>query len=258
MELGRCLEGSVAVVTGAGRGIGRATAEYAAASGASVLATDIDEAAAAATAQRIIAAGGKAKPLAADVRSLDAMREAADAAAAAFGKLDLLFACAGIYPAMPIADVTDSHFDTVIGLNLKGVLNGIKAVLPHLERAGGGRIVVVSSITGNRAGYPGLGVYAASKGAVNGLIRTAALEFAEKGITVNGVEPGTIRTEGVAVMGEEAMGRIARHIPLKRLGAPEEIAAACVYLASGAARYITGQTIIVDGGQTLPELPLDL
>ena len=258
VELGQCLQGSVALVTGAGRGIGRATARYAAASGARVLATDIDAASARATARAIAAEGRAAQALAADVCSLDAMRQAAGHAAEAFGKLDVLFACAGIYPSMPIADVTDAHFDAVIGLNLRGVLNGVKAVLPHMERNGGGRIVVVSSITGNRAGYPGLGVYAASKGAVNGLIRTAALEFAAKGITVNGVEPGTIRTEGVAVMGETAMAGIARHIPLQRLGAPEEIASACVFLASGAARYITGQTIVVDGGQTLPELPLEL
>ncbi|MFO1088053.1 MAG: SDR family oxidoreductase [Hyphomicrobiales bacterium] len=258
MELGRCLEGSVALVVGAGRGIGRATALYAAQSGAAIVATDIDQAGASATVEAIVGQGGRAVSVVADIRKPESMKSAADEAANRFGKLDVILVCAGIYPAMALADVTAEHFETVIGVNLKGVINCIQAGLPYLEKTGAGRIVIVSSITGNRAGYPGLGVYAASKGGVNGLIRTAALELAPKNITVNGVEPGTVRTEGVEVMGEEALRKIAQHIPLKRLATPAEIASACVFLASDAARYITGQTIIVDGGQTLPELPLTL
>lgn len=122
------------------------------------------------------------------------------------------------------------------------------------EAPGGGRILVTSSVTGPRVAYPGLAHYAASKAGVNGFIRAAALELACEGITVNGVEPGMIRTPAMANLGGEALNQaIAAAVPLGRLGEPEDIAAAMVFLASPAAGYITGQTLVVDGGALLPE-----
>ena len=258
MDLGQCLKGRVALVTGCGRGIGQAIAQFASRSGAAVGCVDIDESAAGETARAVTASGGAGLALGADVRNLGDLIAAADAVAARFGSVDTIFASAGIYPAAPLEAITDEHWDMVLSLNLKGVFHTIKASLPHLTKHGSGSIVIVSSITGNRVGYPGLSVYSASKAGINGLIKSTALELAPRNIRVNGVEPGTVRTPGVEAMGEATLARIAAVIPMGRLASPTEVAAASVFLASDAASYITGQTIIVDGGQTLPELPLSL
>jgi 3-oxoacyl-[acyl-carrier protein] reductase len=258
MDLGQCLKGKVALITGSGRGIGKAVAEFAARSGAAVGCVDIDETAVRQLAQSVTEAGGSALALTADVRKLTDLIGAFDRLAARFGGVDTVLACAGIYPMATLDNVDDDHWDAVLNLNLKGVFYTVKAALPHLQNRGGGEIVVVSSITGNRVGYPGLTVYAASKAGINGFIKSAALELAPMKIRVNGVEPGTVRTPGVEAMGEAMLAKIASVIPLHRLASPAEIAGAAVFLASDAASYITGQTIIVDGGQTLPELPLSL
>jgi len=258
MDLGQCLKGKVALITGSGRGIGKAVAEFAARSGAAVGCVDIDESAVRQVAKSVTEAGGSALALKADVRQPTDLIAAFDSLAARFGGVDTVLACAGIYPMAPLDTVDDDHWNAVLNLNLRGVFHTVKASLPHLHKRGGGAIVVVSSITGNRVGYPGLTVYAASKAGINGFIKSAALELAPRNIRINGVEPGTVRTPGVEGMGEAMLTKIASVIPMGRLASPAEIAGATVFLASDAASYITGQTIIIDGGQTLPELPLSL
>jgi 3-oxoacyl-[acyl-carrier protein] reductase len=144
----------------------------------------------------------------------------------------------------------------VIDTNLTSTFLAVRACMPVMREQRYGRIVLTSSITGVRTGYPGLSHYSATKAGMLGFMRTAALELAPFGITINAVEPGSIRTEGLAGLGEEAIATMVEHIPVGSLGEPEDIAYTVLFLASDGARFITGQTIVVDGGQTLPELPI--
>ncbi|MDQ6671626.1 MAG: SDR family oxidoreductase [Chloroflexota bacterium] len=251
------LDSKVAIVTGAGRGNGRAIAQVFGAAGARVLSVDKDVAAASRTAESVTAAGGTASGFEADV-SRQADNEAmASAAVERFGRLDILCANAGVYPPAPIEDLTEELWDRVLGINLKSVLFGVQASLPHLKAQGGGRIVVTSSITGTHVAVPGLSHYGATKGGIEGFIRTAALELAPHKITANTVQPGTVLTEGVReLMRPEEIEALAEAIPLKRLAHPEDVAHAMLFLASDEAGYITGQSIVVDGGQILPESKL--
>jgi 3-oxoacyl-[acyl-carrier protein] reductase len=248
------LDGKVAIVTGAGRGNGRAIAQVLSQAGARVLVVDKDNAAASRTAASIAKSGGQASAFEADVSRQADNEAAASAAVERFGRLDILCANAGIYPVMRIEDMTEEHWDRVLGINLKSVLFGVKACLPHLKAQGGGRIVVTSSVTGPRTGIPGLSHYGASKGGILGFIHAAALELAPHKITINAVEPGNILTDGLKDMNSpEEIETMAQSIPLKRLGDPEDVGFAFLFLASDEAGYITGQTLVVDGGQILPE-----
>ncbi|MGC9523195.1 MAG: SDR family oxidoreductase, partial [Anaerolineae bacterium] len=151
-------------------------------------------------------------------------------------------------------EMTEADWDRVLDINLKGVFLAVKACLPHMKDRSNARVLVTSSITGNRTGISGLTHYAASKAGINGFIRTAAIELAEHGITVNGVEPGNVLTEGMASqLGQDYIDAQTAAIPLGRMAKPEDIAHAMLFLASEEASYITGQTIVVDGGQILPE-----
>jgi 3-oxoacyl-[acyl-carrier protein] reductase len=245
------LAGRVAIVTGAGHGIGRGIARVFARAGARLGVLDHDGAAAAAVAAEV---GGLACVV--DVTS----REQVDAAVAAvlerFGRLDVVTQNVGIYPAASLDDLTVECWDAVASVNVRSLLHVVQACLPALRASDQGRITVTSSITGPRVGYPGFAAYGASKGAINGFIRSAALELAPYRITINAVEPGTVMIEGIH--DRLAPGELARQteaIPLKRLATAEEIGHAHLYLASPEAGYITGQSIILDGGQTLPESP---
>jgi 3-oxoacyl-[acyl-carrier protein] reductase len=137
--------------------------------------------------------------------------------------------------------------------NLKGTLFSVQTCLPELKKSAAGRVVITSSITGPITGFPGWSHYGASKAGQLGFIRTAAIELAKYGITVNAVMPGNILTEGLEGMGDDYLKQMASSIPLKRLGSVEDIANAMLYFASEEAGYVTGQTIVVDGGQVLPE-----
>jgi 3-oxoacyl-[acyl-carrier protein] reductase len=171
------------------------------------------------------------------------------------GGLDVLCTNAGIYPDIAIEDLTEADVATIIDTNLKGTIFSVQAALPALKQSGRGRVVITSSITGPVTGYNGLSVYAATKAGQQGFARTAALELAPYGITINSVSPGSIETPGLAELGSEAVASMVGLIPVKRLGKPDDIGEAAVYFASLGAGFVTGQDMVVDGGQVLPEIP---
>jgi len=248
------LKGKVAVVTGAGKGIGRAIAQVFAQEGAKVVVADVDQEAGQKTADAIQQQGGMAAFVDADVSTTKGTEAMARATVDQYGQIDILCANAGIFPETPLEEMTEDDWDRVLDINLKGVFLSVKACLPYLKEQETGRVLVTSSITGNRTGISGLAHYAASKGGINGFIKTAAMELAKYNITVNGVEPGNILTEGMdEQLGPDYIKAQEEVIPMGKLGEPEDIAYAMLFLATEEAKYITGQTIIVDGGQILPE-----
>jgi 3-oxoacyl-[acyl-carrier protein] reductase len=217
--------------------------------GAQVMIGDTEAEAGAATAEHL-----KGKFVATDIsKSADAER-AVEATLAAYGDLHIVVQNAGIYPWSLIENISPEEWDMVLGVNLRGVFLISRAALPHMKAKRYGRFVFTSSITGPRVTSPGHGHYSASKAGINGFIKSAALEFSGYNITVNGVEPGNILTEGVLEHRSQAFIRTMEEaIPLGRLGTPLDVAQAALFLASDEAAYITGTTILVDGGQTLPE-----
>jgi 3-oxoacyl-[acyl-carrier protein] reductase len=244
------ISGRAVVVTGASRGIGKGIARVFARQGAKVLVVSrkVDEAEACAN-----ELGSGARGVAVDIRDWDACQAMAAAAASAFGGIDILCANAGTFPQSKIEHMDPVEWDTVMATNLKGSFLAVKACLPWLKRSDQGRVVLTSSITGPVTGFPGWSHYGASKAGQLGFMRSACIELARYGITINAVLPGNILTEGLAGLGEDYQNTMAASIPLKRLGTVEDIANAALFLASKEAGYITGQTIIVDGGQVLPE-----
>ena len=201
----------------------------------------------------LVAGGGEASYVLGDVSRREDCQAIAAAAAERLGGIDVLCANAGIFPDVKLADMTDAQIDQVLGTNLKGTILSVQACLPALAASGHGRVILTSSITGPVTGFPGWSHYGASKAGQLGFLRTAAIELAASGITVNAVLPGNIITEGLADLGEDYMAGMAASIPLRRLGSVEDIGYAALFLATDEAGYITGQTIVVDGGQVLPE-----
>ncbi len=247
------LEGKSAVITGGSRGIGKGIAQVLAAEGAKVLIVARDEAAGQHTVEEIRQTQGQAAFCKVDVTRWPDAEAMAQAAVDRFGRLDILVANAGIFPAAKIEAMTEADWDHVQAVNLKGVFFSVKACFARMKENGGGRIVLTSSITGPITGYPGWSHYGASKAGMLGFMRTAALELAPHGVTINAVLPGNIRTEGLVDLGEDYLRRMARSIPLGFLGEPSDVGHAAAFLASDEARFITGQTLVVDGGQVLPE-----
>jgi 3-oxoacyl-[acyl-carrier protein] reductase len=248
------LAGRTAVVTGASRGIGRGIAEHLASLGADVVLS-------ARTAEALEDVAGGLDPertlaFPADVRSQGEVDALFAAAAERFGGIDVVSHNAGIYPVATIDEMTGEAWDDVLRTNLTSTFFVVKAAGRHMRGRGGGRIVLTSSITGSRTGFPGLAHYSATKAGMGGFMRTAALELAADGITINSVEPGTIRTESLNGLGEDKIKIMEANVPAGFLGEPVDIATAVAFLASAEARFITGQSLVVDGGQTLPEIPL--
>ena len=247
------LEGRAALVFGAAQGIGAAIAERFVEDGARVMIADRSPETGMATAERL-SGEGECSFAAADVGDPDQVRAAVAAAEARLGTIDVLVQNAGIYPWRLIEDIPVAEWDQVLAVNLRGCFVAAQACLGPMRRQGRGRMVFTSSITGPRVTSPGHGHYSASKAGINGFIRAAALEFAPYGITVNGIEPGNILTEGIlSGRSPEFIREMERSGPLGRLGTPRDIAHAALFLASDEAAFITGTTIIVDGGQILPE-----
>ena len=244
------LEGRSVLVTGGSKGIGKGIARVFADAGAKVaiVSRHLDEAQA--TAKEI---DKGAIGLAADVCKLAELEGAAKKAAERNGGIDVLCANAGIFPQAKLEEMTSEQWDEVLSTNLKGTFHSVKACLPYLKKSQQGRVVLTSSITGPVTGFPGWCHYGASKSGQLGFMHTACIELAKHGITVNAVMPGNILTEGLVGLGEEYHKTMAASIPLKRLGTVEDIGHAALFFASREAGYITGQTIIVDGGQILPE-----
>ena len=218
-----------------------------------MLITGRDEEAAKTSVAELSAGGAEVSYLLADVGRRADCERMAQTAADRLGGIDVLCANAGIFPEARLADMTEADIDEVIGTNLKGSILSVQACLAALGASGRGRVILTSSITGPITGFPGWCHYGASKAAQLGFMRTAAIELAASGITINAVLPGNIVTEGLADLGDEYMTQMTASVPLRRLGTVDDIGYTALFLASDEAGYITGQTIVVDGGQVLPE-----
>jgi NAD(P)-dependent dehydrogenase (short-subunit alcohol dehydrogenase family) len=246
-------ENKVALVTGAGSGMGLVTARAFADAGAAVALADVDENAVRLAAEKLVAAGHKAIAVRCNVADEDEVAAMVQQTVAAFGRLDAAFNNAGVQsPAMEIADVSREEYDRVTDINLRGVWNCMKHELRHMREQGSGAIVNCSSI-GGLIGLPGRATYHATKHGLIGLTKSAALEYAARGIRINAVCPGTINTPMVEKMlanEPEAMKDILRAIPIGRLGQPEEIASAVLWLCSPGASFVIGHALVVDGGFT--------
>ena len=253
------MEDKVVIVTGGAKGIGRGISNVFAKEGGKVLVVVRSEDTAKKVVEEIESKGGEASYFIGDVSNEEDMNKMAQTCIDRYGKIDVLCHNAGIFPEKRLEDMTVEDWDLVNNINLKGTFLTVKACLPYMKEENYGKIVITSSITGNKVGNPGLTHYAASKGGVNGFIKSAAIELAKYNITVNGVEPGNIMTEGMgAQLGAEYIKAQEASIPMGKLGEPEDIAYAALFLASDEAKYITGQTITVDGGQILPESKFDI
>ncbi len=247
------LEGQVAVVTGAARGIGRGVCSVLRSEGAEVVVADADGEAASRAVMELSPDGEHAVAVTADVSTSDGGAQMAAAAMDRWGRIDILVANAGIYPHILLRELTVAQWDRVMGINVTGAMLAIQSCLPAMSRRRYGRIVLMSSITGSVVGQPGYAHYGASKAAMLGLMRSAALEVAADGITINAVLPGNIATPGFADLGDSHRDRMLAAIPLRRFGEASDVGWAVRFLASPEAGYITGQTLIIDGGQVLPE-----
>ena len=247
------IKGRSVIVTGGSKGIGKGIARVFADHGAKVMIAARGEADARKAADEIQAAGGTASYHLTDVCDWDQVKSLVDATEKAYGSVDILCSNAGIFPQAKISDMSPDDWDHVLDTNLKSTFLAVKAVIPAMAKRNKGRIVITSSITGPVTGFTGWTHYGASKAGQLGFLKTAAIELARHGITINAVMPGNIITEGLEGLGQDYLDTMAASIPLKRLGKVEDIGHAALFFASDEASYITGQTIVVDGGQILPE-----
>ncbi len=246
-------EDQVVIVTGASRGIGKGIAKTFAQEGATVILVARNESDLQLVHQEITEQGGHALVLLADVGCSNAVQKVIDQTLSAFGHIDVLCHNAGIYPEVRLEDMTLEEWNRVIQVNLTSTFLMVNRCIPAMKSQRGGKIVITSSISGPITGLPGFSHYTASKGGVSGFIKTAAIELAKYNIQINSVEPGNILTEGLSELGKEYLTSMTRAIPANKLGTVEDIAHATLFLASHRADFITGQSLTVDGGQTLPE-----
>jgi 3-oxoacyl-[acyl-carrier protein] reductase len=247
------VSGRSVIVTGGSKGIGRGIARVFASAGANVLIVGRGAEALDAAVKEMASLPGEVSALQADVADVRGCQEMVRTAVERYGGVDVLCANAGVFPSARLDAMTPEDLEQVLATNFKGMVYAVQACLAPLQESGHGRIVVVSSITGPMTGYPGWSHYGASKAAQLGFIRSAAMELAGRRITINAVLPGNIRTEGLDDLGEDYLQQMAATVPQGRLGHVDDIAHAALFLATDEAEYITGQSIVVDGGQVLPE-----
>ncbi len=239
----------VAIVTGAARGLGKCIALRLAGSGAKVACVDVNAEVLAETVGQITAAGGTAEAWACDVTDSTRVNEVVKEVATKWGGLYLLVNNAGVTRDTMVMRMSDDQWDLVLGINLRGTFLFTRAAAKPMMKGRQGRIINMASVSG-LTGNPGQANYSASKAGVIGLTRTVAKELAGRNITVNAVAPGFIATEMTAALGEDILKEVASHTPLGRVGQPEDIADAVLFLASDAAAFITGHVLTVDGGLT--------
>jgi 3-oxoacyl-[acyl-carrier protein] reductase len=244
------LKGKSVIVTGGSKGIGRGIATVFARQGAKVTITARGEAAMQKAAAEI---KGDVSYEVCDVANWESVQAMVANVAKNKGGVDVMCANAGVFPQTKIIDMDPAEWDDVIATNLRSSFLCVKAVIPHFEKVGKGRVVLTSSITGPVTGFPGWSHYGASKSGQLGFLKTAAMELSRYNTTINAVMPGNIYTEGLQDLGQDYLDTMAASIPLKRLGVVEDIGNAALFFASDEAAYITGQQIIVDGGQIIPE-----
>ena len=249
------MQGRVALVAGASKGIGAATAEAFAAAGASVVLASRDTAALEAVAKRITGRGGQAIAVRADVSDEDSMRHLVDQAVQTYGRLDAAFnnAAAGPLPA-PLADIDTGEFDHGIAVHIRGTFLGMKFQIPAMLRSGGGTIVNMASVAGLN-GTANLAAYVAGKAGIIGLTKVAALDYADAGIRVNVVAPGPILTHHLEAAGPEAQRLAGLSTPMRRTGTAAEVADVVLWLCSPQSSFVTGTVVPVDGGQSAGNKP---
>lgn len=249
-EPNRVLDGKVALVTGASRGIGAEVARAFAHAGAAVAVAARDAAALEKLVAELNRSGARAIAVPTDVTDAGAVERLVERTVGELGRLDIACnnAAGGGHPPTPLADVPVDAFDTAFAVNLRGVFVAMKYEIPAMLLTGGGAIVNMSSTAGIQA-VAGLAAYASTKHGLEGLTKVAALDYAERGIRINAIAPGPILTDNLARMGEAAQQAAAAAMPMRRIGTPQEVAAATVWLCSDAAGFITGTTLVIDGGK---------
>ncbi|UWF56888.1 3-oxoacyl-ACP reductase FabG [Staphylococcus hyicus] len=240
----------IALVTGGANGIGKGIAETLAKAGATVIIGDIDEPHGLQTAQSL---NGQFYHL--DVTDKKNIDTVVDTIIAEHGKIDILASNTGVYPQIEIEQLTEADWDHIQNINLKGTFLVTQAVLKQMKKQHYGRVILTSSVTGPITGYPGWAHYGATKAGQLGYMRSAALEYAKYGITINAVQPGNVLTEGLKAQGEAYLEGTRNIIPTHELGEPADIGYAVAFFAAPEAKFITGQSLVIDGGQILPEEP---
>ena len=241
------LKDKVALVTGAAQGIGRAVALILAENGADIVVSDINLEKAEETAKEIEGIGRKAMAIRVNVANPGDVEGMVDAVLERFGRIDILVNNAGIARDKLILRMTEEDWDTVLSINLKGTFNCTKAVVKQMSKQRSGKIVNIASVSGEM-GNPGQANYSASKAGVIGFTKTIAREFAQRGINVNAIAPGYIQTPMTEALPEKAKEELKRMIPVERLGQPEDVAEAVLFLVSESSSYITGHVLNVNGG----------
>lgn len=241
------LEGKVALVTGAAQGIGKAIAMLLAKNGADVIVSDINLEKAIETSKEIEAVGRRSIAIKVDVSKSEEVENMVERIISEFGRIDILVNNAGITRDKLILRMTEEDWDQVIDVNLKGTFNCTKAVIKYMSKQKSGKIVNIASVSGEM-GNPGQANYSASKAGVIGFTKTIAREFAQRGINVNAIAPGYIETPMTEVLPDKIKEELKKMIPMERLGRPEDVAHAVLFLVSEASSYITGQVLNVNGG----------
>lgn len=245
------LGGKSAIVIGGARGVGEGVVEVLVREGASVILADTRKDLADGVASRF---PGKVEAVEANIAKKDDMERVAALTMERFGKIDILCQVAGIYPVRILEELPEEEWDLVLSVNLKGPFLAMRACLPHMKKAGYGRVILTGSITGPIVSWPEHSAYASSKAGLVGLARTAAIECARYGVTVNVIEPGNVDTENVRrERGPNHVEEMSKAVPMRRLATPIDCGEAVAFLGSEAAGYITGTTLVLDGGQVLLE-----